>query len=57
MQGYSFPSLSTPIGSCKKVSPFCFLLLLNNIKISFSMHLDAYVANLVPFDASNESIA
>ena len=21
------------------------------------MHLDAYVANLVPFDASNESIA
>ena len=37
----SFPSLSTPTGSCKEVSFFLFLPALKYINISFSMHLEA----------------
>ena len=43
----SFPSQSLFNGSSIDTSPFVLLFFLKNIKISFSIHLDAYVASLI----------
>src|SRR5699024_12550034 len=45
----SLPSQSTFNGSSKEISVFNLLLRLRYIKISFSIHLEAYVANLIFF--------
>ena len=49
----SLPSLSLFSGSSIDTSPFILLLFLKNINISFSIHLDAYVASLIFFSELN----
>ena len=49
----SFPSPSLFNGSSIDISPFILLLFLKCIKISFSIHLEAYVANFIFFSLLN----
>ena len=49
----SFPSPSLLSGSSIDISPLILLLFLKNINISFSMHLEAYVANFIFLSALN----
>ena len=49
----SFPSQSVFSGSSKDTSSFTLLLRRRYIRISFSMHLDAYVASFIFFSGLN----
>ena len=49
----SFPSQSTLRGSSIEVSFFIWLFFRRYIKISFSMHLEAYVASFMFFSGQN----
>ena len=53
----SFPSPSCFNGSSIDISPFVLFVLLRYINISFSTHLDAYVASFMFFDTLNVFIA
>ena len=53
----SLPSQSTLSGSSIDTSAFILLFLLRYIRISFSIHLDAYVASLIFLSLSYELIA
>ncbi len=53
----SFPSQSTLRGSSIETSAFVLLFLLRYINISFSIHLEAYVASLIFFSGLYELIA
>ena len=53
----SFPSQSTFKGSSIDTSILVLLFLLRYIRISFSIHLDAYVASLIFLSGSNVLIA
>ena len=53
----SLPSQSTLRGSSIETSALILLFLLRYIRISFSMHLEAYVASLIFLSLSYELIA